>query len=256
MRPQREVLARALPHAHGDVIDGADAVAGWVPLVGLIEPDRLRRAIADGAARASTSDHVAVGSVLCRDLVVPLVRLAVAAWSEDRVVLDVSCANVAVEPGGERPRLALVRPRGSGPIDDDSALLDRFERVVFDGAVAPVVDALRSVVKVGGCHLWGSVALAVVNTLTTISHRAGSRADADRAALLARRPDLARLVDVVSVADGRGGTITYAIRRTCCLLVKLPRAEMCGTCSLRSRCERIASCDEHYRAERAGSEGG
>lgn len=256
MRPQPEVLARALPHAHGDVIDGADALAGWAPLAGLIDPDRFGRAIADRAARASTSDHVAVGSVLCRDLVVPLVRLAVAAWSEDRVVLDVSCANVAVELGGERPRLALLRPRGRGPIGDDSALLDRFERVVLDGAVVPVVEALCTVVRVGGWHLWGSAALAVVNTLATISHRADSRADADRAALLARRPDLARLVDVVSVADGRGGTITYAIRRTCCLLAKLPRAEMCGTCSLRPRHERIASCDEHYRAERAGTAGG
>lgn len=256
MRPQPEVLARALPHAHGDVIDGLATFAGWASLAGLLHPDLLRRAIADRAARASTSDHVAVGSVLCRDLVVALVRLAVAAWSEDRVVLDVSCANVAVELGGERPRLALLRPRGTGPIDDDAALLDRVERVVLDGAVAPVVDALRSVVRVGGWHLWGSAALAVVNTLATISHRAGSRADADRAALLARRPDLARLVDVVTVADGRGRTITYAIRRTCCLLVKLPRAEMCGTCSLRSRGERIAACDEHYRAERAGSAGG
>lgn len=256
MRPQGEVLARALPHAHGHVVDGVDAQGEWSPLVALLEPDRLRRAIADRAARTSTSDDVAVGSVLCRDLIAPLVRVAVAAWSEDRVVLDVSCANVAVDLGGERPRLALRRPGGSGPTDDDTALLDRVERVVLDAAVGPVVDALRVVVRVGGRHLWGSAALAVVNTLATLSHRPGSRADADRAALLARRPDLERLVDVVSVPDGRGGTITYAIRRTCCLLAKLPRAEMCGTCSLRPRPERIASCDEHYRAERAATVGG
>lgn len=193
---------------------------------------------------------MAVGSVLVGDLLVPVVRLSVVAWSVDRVVLDVSPANLAVDLTGSQPRLALIEPRGFGPCDDDD-VLDRFEETVLDGTVTATVDALRRVERVGRRHLWGSVALAVVNTLASLSHRPGSRADADRVALLARRPDLARTLDVVTVDDAAGGEITYAIRRTCCLLVKLPGSTRCGTCSLRPREERITACDQHYRAERA-----
>jgi len=94
-------------------------------------------------------------------------------------------------------------------------------------------------------HLWGNAALAIANTLTTISHEVGLRADLDRAALLHARPDLARTLD-----DGHGGTITFAIRRTCCLLVRTNGCRQCGTCSVRARDERIDACAAYYRAER------
>ena len=146
-------------------------------------------------------------------------------------------------------------------------------------AVAAIVATVRRTMRSGNRHLWGTAALALSSTLTHAGHTVGPRADRDRAALLAARPDLARTIELVTVPatdtaspptpdvpgpagpgvppspghgpadptgasvvprpgngpDGPTDEITFALRRTCCLLVKLPGAAQCGTCSLRDR---------------------
>lgn len=232
-----------------EVLSPAASGRGWTPLRDALAPAALGAAVARGCERTG-GDEAVVGSLLVRDLLVPVTRLAVAAWRDDRLVLDVSAANLGVDLGSDEPRLSLVEWRGVGPSEDDELLLDHLEGWLLDDTANLVVEALRVVVRVGARHLWGSVALAVVNTLATIGRSFPERADRDRDALLARRPDLAALVELVRTDDGAGGTITYAIRRTCCLLVKLPTGRMCGTCSLRPRGERIDACNEHFRAGR------
>jgi hypothetical protein len=92
----------------------------------------------------------------------------------------------------------------------------------------------------------------VANALTAVSHDVGTRADRDRARLLARRPDLARTVELLTIDDGlgTGDTVSCARRLTCCLLVKLPGEVQCGTCNLRDRDVCIASMTAWARAER------
>lgn len=115
-------------------------------------------------------------------------------------------------------------------------------------AVAAIIATVRRTMRSGNRHLWGTAALALSSTLTQAGHTVGPRADRDRAALLTARPDLARTIELVTVPatdpptppdPGDGGIpadeITFALRRTCCLLVKLPGAAQCGTCSLRDR---------------------
>lgn len=240
----------ALPHARG--VDDVGTGGGWQPLRELLEPRGLHSAIDARVARTGCEDRVAVGSVLVRDLLAPLTRLAVAAWSQDRVVLDVSTVNVLADVSADGPRVGLAEVRAAGA-DGHRDPLGTLEAVLLDGTVAAMIESLRRVVRVGRRHLWGNVALAAVNTLTTLSHRVGGTADADRVALLGRRPDLLAHLDVVTTDDGRGRAITYAIRRSCCLLVKIPPGTMCGTCSLRPRADRIAACDAHFRAARFGS---
>jgi hypothetical protein len=91
-------------------------------------------------------------------------------------------------------------------------------------AVAAVIAAVRREVRSGARHLWGSAALAIASTAVVLG------ADPDRDRILHSRPDLARTLELVTTDD-----ITVPIRRTCCLLYKLPPHTQCGTCSLRDR---------------------
>lgn len=106
-------------------------------------------------------------------------------------------------------------------------------------AIATIIATIRQLETTGDRHLWGSVALAVASGLTKASHVVGERADQDRAAIFAARPDLAGLVELTTVPDSRGDPLTFAIRRTCCLLYKLPQGTQCATCSLRERDEQV-----------------
>jgi hypothetical protein len=45
--------------------------------------------------------------------------------------------------------------------------------------------------------------------------------------------------------------VTFAVRRTCCLLLKLPAGHQCGTCSLRDRDACIARMTSWALAGRA-----
>jgi hypothetical protein len=116
--------------------------------------------------------------------------------------------------------------------------------------VAAIVATVRRTVRSGQRHLWGTAGLAIGSTLASASHAIGERADRDRDALFAARRDLARTVDLTTVDDALGGTVTFALRRTCCLLLKLPDEAQCGTCSLRDHDACVARMTDWHRAER------
>lgn len=136
-------------------------------------------------------------------------------------------------------------------------------------ALTAIVAAVRQLVRCGDRHLWGSIALAVATTFTRASHVVGEHADRDREAVLSARPDLARTIELVTLHDGCSGAgkcdgiddggdadtgdgdpLTFALRRTCCLLYKLPDGLQCATCSLLDQDCRTASLAEWHRAER------
>jgi hypothetical protein len=116
--------------------------------------------------------------------------------------------------------------------------------------VAAVVATVRRTARSGERHLWGTAGLAIGSTLASASHTLGEHADRDRAALLAARRDLARTITLTTVDDTMGGTVTFALRRTCCLLLKLPDELQCGTCSLRDHDACVARVTDWHRDER------
>lgn len=239
----------------------------------LDQPHRIGRLVRVAAGRFDSDDWGLVVAQVTREAVSVLVTVAVHMWATQRRLFDLSAANVALRDGPDGVRVGLrrvslavlptddlARLDGDEPVDvlDETKLFDRLlQRVLGEplplgvaptgpadqvAAVATVIATVRRTMRSGQRHLWGNAALAVASTLTHASHTIGARADQDRAAILAARPDLARTVELVTVpasasasATDAAGEITFPLRRTCCLLVKLPGADQCGTCSLRDR---------------------
>jgi hypothetical protein len=218
---------------------------GWVGVDALATaPEAFERLVAATAARYGTDDRaLAVGQVV-REAVSVVTGAAVTGWARHGGLLDWRAGNVVLRPGDRGLVVGLRRLRladagavaeagtaGPAGAEDPLAALDAsvLGRPVPAGALPPgppgraatvatVVAAGRRAARTGARHYWGSAALAAVVAL------AGHPAERDR--LLARRPDLARTVEVTG---GEGGG---ARRLTCCLLVKLPDAPQCATCPL------------------------
>lgn len=266
--------------SNGEGVNGNGGDSGWIAAEDLLEdPDGLLQLSATaGPGRFRSTDRELVLGQVARESVAALVTAAVHTWSCQRRLLDVSASNVLLRDGDvavvaalRRPVLAVLPgdplvPEPDVEVVDEPTMFQRLlsqtlgyplspgpppdrrpERVA---AVAAVIAALRQLVRSGDRHLWGSVALAAVNGLTHASHAAGDRARSDLGALVSARPDLARTVELVTTHDARDEPITFALRRTCCLLYKLPDGAQCATCSLADRASRVASLGEWHRAER------
>lgn len=253
---------------------------GWIAAEDLLDrPDGLMRLVRTaGPDRFRSTDQNLVLAQVAREAVAALATAAVHTWSCQRRLLDASASNVLLRDGEiavvaalRTPTLAvlpedpLARQPGVEVVDEPTMfrrLLTRTlgyplspgpsppRRPAQVAAIAAVIAALRRLVRSGDRHLWGSVALAAVNALTHASHLTGERARSDLDALVSARPDLERTVELVTTHDPRGQPITFAIRRTCCLLYKLPDGRQCATCSLVDRDNRLASLSEWHRAER------
>jgi hypothetical protein len=254
----RELLGDLSRRLGGRLAPEPVAAPGWVGLDDMLDDDRCFPALARAAGARFMSDDVAlVAAQLVREWVSTITEAAVTMWGRDRRVFDWTAGNVAVRTDGSRTvglrRLDLLDLRTEDDMLD--ALLSGALGRSLPAGVAAVVTAARRAVRSGDRHYWGTAGLAVANALTAVSHEVGDRADRDRALLLARRPDLARTVELLTVDDdlGTGDTVTCARRLTCCLLVKLPGEVQCGTCNLRDRDECVASLAAWARAERRAS---
>lgn len=245
---------------------------------------------ASGAARFRSDDWALVVAQVAREAIQVLVTGAVELWTRRRRLLAMTAADVALREGAERTEVGLRRIRLAALEDDPLAPLapgqhgepgvdDAVVEVVTEGemlrrlcdrvigpsvplgttppgtadevaAVAAIVATVRRTVRSGQRHLWGTAGLAVGSALASASHAVGERADRDRAALFAARRDLARTVSLTTVDDAMGGTVTFALRRTCCLLLKLPDGLQCGTCSLRDHDACVERMTDWHREER------
>ena len=233
---------------------------GWVGVDALATaPAAFDRLVAATAARYRTRDRaLAVGQVV-REAVSIATGAAVAGWARHGRLLDWRAGNVALSPGDRglvvglrrlgltvgahdplagAPGVAVV---GGGARGDDEAagdgdaLLAALDAALLGppvpagdlppgpagraATVATVIAAGRRAARTGARHYWGTAAIAAALAL------AGHEVERDR--LLARRPDLARTVELTG-GDAGG----CARRLTCCLLVKLPDAPQCATCPL------------------------
>jgi hypothetical protein len=228
------------------------AGARWVGVDTLVtRRDAFDRLVRASCSRFGSDDHALVGAQVVRESVAQVVAAATEAWGRHRQLHDWRAGNVCLLPGPDRVLVGLRRldPLVRYPALDDDAGLDQFVHQVLGppvpagarppgppaeaAAVASIVAAARRSFRSGDRHYWGTAALALVNTLTAVGHDVGARADDDRDRLLARRPDLARTVDLRTAPAGPDETVTCARRQTCCLLYRLPGGVRCGTCSLR-----------------------
>ncbi|HEV7758851.1 MAG TPA: hypothetical protein VGO78_07675 [Acidimicrobiales bacterium] len=287
MERPRDVLAElsALVHERlAPVTVGAATEGGWIGLDHLLrDPRALAPLVAvSGGRRFRSDDWALVVAQVARESIQVLVTAAVNLWTRDRRLFDMSAANVvlregpvATEVGLRRARLAVLADDPLAPaagtdaeveVVTEAQLLQRLvERVIGRSvplgavprgpadqvaAVAAIVATVRRTVRSGQRHLWGTAGLAIGSTLASASHAIGERADRDRDTLFAARRDLARTVDLTTVDDALGGTVTFALRRTCCLLLKLPDEAQCGTCSLRDHDACVARMTDWHRVER------
>jgi hypothetical protein len=254
---------------------------GWVMGASLLtDPEAVAPLVAAGGRRLGSENQKLVVAQVAREAISILTAAGVRLWGQQRRLPDLSAANVLLRDHGSGVVVGVRRPTLAVLPDDPLAVTApgievlgegaMFERLVERAvgapvpagsvppgaaeevaAVAAVVTGTRRFVRCGDRHLWGTAALAVSSTLTKLSHTVGKQADRDRQAILRARPDLARTVELVTVDDTAGDEITFAVRRTCCLLYKLQDdAAMCSTCSLRDRSTQIATLTTWYRAQR------
>ena len=257
----------------------------------LADPTQLLELVrAAGRRRFASDDTNLVLAQVAREAIAVLAEVAVGLWARQRRLLDVSAAHVALAEGDEwvvagLRRISLsvladdplaVRPDVS--VVDEDTMFGQLLSGVFGAAlpagampagppdqvpaIATMIAATRAVIRSGERHLWGTAALGASSALTTVSHDLGKSADLDRERLFQARPDLARTLTLVTVdPDGRpvtkpvldDDTITFAVRKTCCLLTKLPVDEQCGTCSLRDEAACIKTLTDWYVEERRQS---
>jgi hypothetical protein len=269
---------------HPAPLDRGDdpASSGWLHVADLLrDPDGLEPLIGAASARFRSQDRALLVAQVARETISALVTVAVELWGRQRRVLDLSAANVwlragetAVVVGVHQPWLAVLADDLLAGQPGVEVIAERrmFDRLVDQtigypvppgavppgqpatiAAVAAIVAAVRRSIRCGERQLWGTAALAIASTSAKLAHAVGRRADTDRDMVFASRPDLARTVELIQAeadADVATGPVTFGLRRTCCLLFKLPDGDRCATCSLGDRDAQIVELTDWYRRYR------
>jgi ferric iron reductase protein FhuF len=165
-----------------------------------------------------------------------LVGPAVSVLLREDLLLDLRPENVRF---GYDPRLGfsmeLVRP--AAWYGDRAALREGCHRIVVDGHLRPVVEAVRSVTSVAAGLLWGNVASGLAGALRATSTRATStRATAAGGEAARCHAEGLALLDYGPLRDSgylslRSGQLNF-LRRSCCLYYRLDGGGMCGDCAL------------------------
>jgi ferric iron reductase protein FhuF len=230
--------------------------AGWL----MQDPAGLFRVIRAFGRSAGTDETVVATSLFSQAWAVSATRAAIACLVGARRVPDVASSNsVLLLDHQSRPAgISLAAPRFAAVADDDDAAADPYAEVVpdddalfdwtrsrlFDGHLAPLVEALHELAPVGRRLLWGNVAAAVAGGFAALSALPRHPFDPDH--LL---PEAARLLDVPGApTEGLaelfpvahdGGTRLFVRRLTCCLRYRLPDAPpTCLSCRLLPESER------------------
>jgi hypothetical protein len=233
-----------------------EAPAGWL----LQDTPGLYRA-ARAFGRASGTDETAVAtSLFVQAWAVTITRAAIACLVGARRVPDMASSNtiLLLDADSKPTAVSLVAPRyaavaGDGDAEadhraeilpDDNALFDWTRARMFDGHLAPLVEALHDLAPVGRRLLWGNVAAATAGGFAALSALPSRPFDPEH--LL---PEAARLLDapgspteglaeLFAVPHG-SGTRLFVRRQTCCLRYRLTDAPpTCLSCRLLPEPER------------------
>jgi hypothetical protein len=219
--------------------DGGD----WIACDRLLDPSsgELARVLeAEREASGQVSDHATALTVMAVYAGTVTVS-ALLAWASGEGVLDVRPGNVALRLSDHHGFESVALRR---PVLVDASV-DTLVSWVLDEHLIPVAEALHARTRAGRRQLLGGVAQGCSAAFTIGSRRgdvtAFERAWADFLAAAGR--GLGELGDVVRLSEsGREGL--FYLRNTCCLYYTSAEAELCASCCLTPRDERIAS----YRA--------
>jgi hypothetical protein len=211
-----------------------DDPTGWFPATGLADGSALPEVL--GAARQRWGAGPAAAAALAwKSYVYWLALPAVVGYAAARRVPDMSAGNVLVrlhvappfvEIGLGTARVA-VEPgdplTGRPGVETVTDLPGYLRRTLVDGHLAPLLDQLHGLVRVGRRTLLGSLASGVAYGLT---RSAGALPDpiAPTAATLLAALGVDDLVEITPQLGVR--------RRTCCLAFTLPEPKVCTGCCL------------------------
>ncbi|MEU2180629.1 (2Fe-2S)-binding protein [Streptomyces thermolilacinus] len=198
----------------------APTAAPHVPAGPALAPSLAQR-VARVADRLGTPEYRVAASLTQLGLAARLWSVTLGAAALYGAVPDVSPATLHWDPARSTPddlwwSGTATRP-GTAP---------ELRRVVQDGHLAPLADALRAAGPVSARLLWGNAGSALggaLRELTRWAHRHGRPDVAERAAALTR--------DLLDAPDLAGTVRPPALRRrTCCLYYRTPGGGLCGDC--------------------------
>jgi hypothetical protein len=219
---------------------------GWIPCDRLLDPGsaELDRVLeAERVASGQVSDHATVLTVMAV-YAGTVTAPALLAWALGEGVLDVRPENMCVRLSEHHgfEAVALREVRLSDGDEDDEATLVRW---AFTDHLLPLAEAMHRRTRAGRRQLLGGIAQGSAAAVTVPS-RTG---DADRFArawdrlVAATREvgcDLDRVGDVVRLREAAREGLFY-LRDTCCLYYTSAERELCASCCLTPREERVAA---------------
>jgi hypothetical protein len=223
------------------------AVAGWRPLSLLlsdpaaaserVEHARRVLAAAAGIAPGEVDERVAA-SIVFLGLASRLVSPSLGAAVVGGVVPDLTVADLWWRPVEGGPWPLAARPAGGLPVGElttgeqlSQAAAALSERCV-QGIAGPVAAAFRTTFRLSARVLWGNVASALAGAAGMLAEAFPPRAEAAgrlTAQILARGP-LRGTGELVQPDPARARR--FLVRRSCCLLYRVPGYGTCGDCVL------------------------
>ena len=250
------LTARMRDHGYAAVAAavGDPPPAPWRLLADLLDdPEALRRAAtAHGLSRGYTTGTLDLGvavGLLSKSLLGGPVSTLVSGWALERWAPDLRFANLAahVDDGGAVRTAPLVAGELPGGTTLDAVV----------GAVEELAErsiaAVRGALRIGTRHLWGNVALQTRTPFQVLFPAIGPRADRDYEDMAERFGRVRSLVSDVPTEDRDGRPFHVTLRRTCCLLYKVPGKDYCSTCNLVPAEAAVDRLVERALARRHGS---
>ncbi len=222
-----------------DPADGGD----WISCERLLDPssEELTRVLeAERDASGQVSEHATALTVMAVYAGTVTVS-ALLAWASGEGVLDVRPGNVALRLS-DHHGFESVALRDPAVVD---APVDTLVAWVLEEHLLPVADALHTRTRAGRRQLLGGIAQGS-SAAFTLGSRRGDVTTFERAweeFLTAAGHGLAEVGDVVRLREVDREGLFY-LRDTCCLYYTSAEAELCASCCLIPREDRIAS----YRA--------
>lgn len=216
------------------------------PAAELAAGERVEELMATAAALWGGSPHANAAlawKTYCYWTLAPAVLGFVAA----RRIPVMDAANSVFSVSADAPMFSVrqVRPRfltlphdpcaghpDAEVVANEGELLDRLRATVFDGHLAPVLDAFLARVRVGRRTLMGSLASGLSYAVASMAQVVPDP-DEVVAKTLLDAFDVAHLVDISTDEAGR---LRYR-RRTCCLALTIEGGRTCSTCCVQTdRC--------------------
>ncbi len=222
------------------------------------DPDWLRALIVHTGHRIGTDDPMVAASLFVQSYSYRLLTLAIACATTSGVVPDSSAPATAIALKGGRvsmvayttPAVFTLSPPGhasSTPLADESqwaALFDLVHAHAVERHLAPLIDAVRSTVRVGERLLWGNVAASLAVAFRTMEGCQGEWVRELGDYFVEHSPPRMSGLGSYLVLENGDRRGWFWERTNCCLYDRLPGNVRCADCSRTPRAVRR----EAYRA--------